>query len=75
MKVKTSITIEEELIKGIDEMSGGGNRSGLIERAVRDFIEKEARNKRDSEDLAILNKNSARLNREAEDVLSYQEEA
>ena len=73
MKVKTSITISEELIKIIDELfTGQKNRSEFIEEAVRDFIKRQAERKRDLEDLNILNKNADKLNREAEDVLSYQ---
>jgi len=73
MKVKTSITISEELIKIIDELfSGQKNRSEFIEEAVRDFIKRQTERKRDLEDLNILNKNADKLNREAEDVLSYQ---
>lgn len=73
MKVKTSITISEELIKIIDELfSEQKNRSEFIEEAVRDFIKRQAERKRDLEDLNILNKNADKLNREAEDVLSYQ---
>ena len=73
MKVKTSITISEELIKIIDGLfTGQKNRSEFIEEAVRDFIKRQAERKRDLEDLNILNKNADKLNREAEDVLSYQ---
>jgi metal-responsive CopG/Arc/MetJ family transcriptional regulator len=73
MKVKTSITLSEELIHGIDEMLGERqNRSEFIERAVRDYMEKQSRKERNQRDLDILNKKSGKLNREAEDVLSYQ---
>ena len=73
MKMKTSITLSEDLIQSIDEFSGGRkNRSELIERALRDYLDRQARLKRDLEDLAILNKKGDKLNREAEDVLSYQ---
>ena len=73
MKMKTSITLSEDLIQSIDEFSGGRkNRSELIERALRDYLDRHARLKRDLEDLAILNKKGDKLNREAEDVLSYQ---
>ena len=75
MKVKTSITLSEDLIRSIDTFSGGReNRSELIERALRDYLNRQAQMKRDLEDLAILNKKAATLNREAEDVLSYQAE-
>ncbi|MBI4689068.1 MAG: ribbon-helix-helix protein, CopG family [Nitrospirae bacterium] len=73
MKVKTSITLSEELLHSINELFGRQkNMSEFIEKAVRDFIERQARKKRDMADLKILNKKAERLNREAEDVLSYQ---
>ena len=50
------------------------NRSAFIELAVKDYLEKKAKKLRDQRDLEILNKNSKRLNREAQDVLSYQVE-
>jgi len=73
MKVKTSITLSEDLVRRIDEMSGKyGNRSALIERAIRDFLSAQAKRRRDSQDLEILNRRADALNEEAEDVLSYQ---
>jgi metal-responsive CopG/Arc/MetJ family transcriptional regulator len=73
MKIKTSITLSEDLIQSMDAFSGGKkNRSELIEDALRDYLERQARMKRDMEDFTILNKKADRLNREAEDVLSYQ---
>jgi metal-responsive CopG/Arc/MetJ family transcriptional regulator len=73
MKVKTSITLSEDLMQSIDTFSGGQkNRSDFIEKAVRDYLERQARSKRDLDDLAILNGKASKLNKEAEDVLSYQ---
>ncbi len=73
MKVKTSISLSEELIHSIDELFGRQkNMSKFIEKAVRDFIERQIQRKRDLKDLDILNKKANKLNREAEDVLSYQ---
>jgi len=75
MKIKTSITLSEEVLLEIDKISGQSrNRSAFIEIAIRDFLKKRAKKIRDDRDLEILNKNSKRLNREAEDVLSYQVE-
>lgn len=75
MKIKTSITLSEELIQSIDELFGKQkNRSEFIENAVRDFIERQTQIKRDLRDLDILNKKADKLNMEAEDVLSYQVE-
>ena len=73
MKVKTSITISEDLIREIDELSSQyGNRSALIEKAIRDFLTAEANRRRDIKDIEILNRRSKALNKEAEDVLAYQ---
>jgi metal-responsive CopG/Arc/MetJ family transcriptional regulator len=73
MKVKTSITLSEELIKSIDELFGGQkNRSEFIENAVREYIERQVQVERDLKDIDILNKKADKLNKEAEDVLSYQ---
>ena len=75
MKIKTSITLSEEVLLEIDQISGESrNRSAFIEIAIRDFLKKRAKKIRDDRDLDILNRNSKRLNREAEDVLSYQVE-
>lgn len=73
MKIKTSITLSEDLVRKIDELSNlYGNRSALIERAIRDFLAALAKRRRDAQDLEILNRRADALNEEAEDVLSYQ---
>jgi metal-responsive CopG/Arc/MetJ family transcriptional regulator len=75
MKVKTSITISGELLESIDKMFGKQkNRSEFIERAVWDFIKRQKQKRRDWKDLDILNRKADELNKEAEDVLSYQVE-
>ena len=76
MKVKTSISLSQDLVRQIDNLANQyGNRSALIERAIRDFLAARAKRKRDLEDLDILNSRADSLNREAEDVLSYQVDA
>ena len=73
MKIKTSVTLSEDLVREIDALAAQyGNRSALIEQAVRDFIAAETRRKRDLQDLEILNRKADALNEEAMDVLSYQ---
>jgi len=52
-----------------------GNRSTLIERAIREFLAAQARQQQDLRDLDILNRRADALNEEAEDVLSYQGDA
>lgn len=75
MKVKTSITLSEDLLNQMDTLTFNyKNRSTLVEEAIRFFLEKIGKEQREKQDLAILNKNSTALNREAEDVLTYQVE-
>ncbi len=73
MKIKTSITLSEEILKEVDKLSGRyGNRSILIEQAVREFLAAGAKRRRDLRDIEILNRRADALNKEAKDVLSYQ---
>jgi metal-responsive CopG/Arc/MetJ family transcriptional regulator len=73
MKVKTSITLSEDILEAIDRvLDKSQNRSSFIEQALRYYLEETAKRERDNKDLEILNKNSKQLNLEAEDVLSYQ---
>jgi metal-responsive CopG/Arc/MetJ family transcriptional regulator len=73
MKVKTSITLSEELIRSIEKLFGKQqNKSEFIEKAVADYIKKQIKEERDINDLAILNKKADKLNKEAADVLMYQ---
>ena len=75
MKVKTSITLSEELIHAMDALSSQyGTRSALIEQAVRDFLATVAQRQREAQDLEILIRRAEVLNVEAADVLSYQVE-
>lgn len=73
MKIKTSIALPRDLVQQMDALASlYGNRSSLIERAIREFLAAQARRKQDLRDLDILNKRADALNEEAEDVLSYQ---
>ena len=73
MKVKTSITLSEDLLITIDQFSHSfKNRSDFIETAVRNFIAQLIRAEQNARDLKIINQYADELNAEAEDVLSYQ---
>ncbi len=63
MKIKISVTLSAEIVYRLDRLVGpGGNRSAGLER-----------HRRDARDLEILNRESKKLNREAQDVLGYQD--
>jgi metal-responsive CopG/Arc/MetJ family transcriptional regulator len=77
MKAKTSITLPVDVLQLTDALVADrvcGNRSELIERALREFFAAREREQRDQSDLRILNTNADRLNTEAADVLTYQVE-
>lgn len=65
MKIKTSITLSEEVLREIDQISGESrNRSAFIENAIQDYLKKRAKKISDDRDLEILNRNSKRLKRD-----------
>ncbi len=73
MRVKTSVTIDERVLKAIDKATTRNrSRSRVIEDAAREFLARRARAAREARDLAILNESAAALNQEMEDVLTYQ---
>jgi metal-responsive CopG/Arc/MetJ family transcriptional regulator len=70
---KTSVTLPEDLVERLDRVAQGpGNRSRLIEQALRDLLDRRTREERDQRDLETINRNADRLNDEADDVLAYQ---
>lgn len=57
----------------IDERSGQfKNRSDFVEAAIRAYIAHMIREEQNAKDLAIINRQADRLNKEAIDVLEYQ---
>ncbi|MEM7799083.1 MAG: ribbon-helix-helix domain-containing protein [Chloroflexota bacterium] len=73
MKIKTSVTLSEELLAEIDAiMPEGQNRSTFLEMAAMEHIARLNRLKQNQNDLEIINKNVVTLNEEALDVLNYQ---
>ena len=73
MKIKTSITLSKNLLKEIDSIiSKSGNRSLFIEEAIKNYINHKKQYLRNQSDLEIINNSANDLNKEAEDILSYQ---
>ena len=71
VKVKTSITLPEDLLQAIDQTDP--NRSSFIEKAARQYLVALAKSRREAQDAEILNACAESLNREALDVLEYQD--
>ena len=73
MKVKTSITLEKDLLKAVDTLSREyKNRSEFIEAALQAYIAQITRTQQNARDLEIINQFADDLNQEASDVLDYQ---
>jgi metal-responsive CopG/Arc/MetJ family transcriptional regulator len=75
MKVKTSITLSEDVLNEIKRIFPDSvSRSTFIEKAIRNFLIQKRRELQEKKDMEIINQVSVRLNKEASDVLSYQME-
>jgi metal-responsive CopG/Arc/MetJ family transcriptional regulator len=73
MKVKTSLTLSEDLVAALDRMAGPNtSRSSFIETILRDFVEGRAQARRDAREIAAINRHAEKLNAEMKDVLSFQ---
>ena len=73
MKLKTSITLEQEVIAAVDEAAREGeSRSQVIERLLRQSFSARERVKIDKRDRNIINEHADELNQEAVDVLACQ---
>ena len=70
MRVKTSVTLPEDLLGRLDRVDK--NRSALLERAAVAYLARLEREELDRRDVEIINRHSNRLNREAVDTLGYQ---
>jgi metal-responsive CopG/Arc/MetJ family transcriptional regulator len=72
MKCKTSVTLSEDLVAAVDEITPeGGSRSETIERLLRESFQARERRAQDIKDLDVINGHADELNAEAEDVLTY----
>ena len=72
MKVKTSITLSEELLNDVDRAAGSESRSTFIEGVLRGFLRRRALNQEQDRDREILDRAASVLNDEASDVSEYQ---
>jgi metal-responsive CopG/Arc/MetJ family transcriptional regulator len=74
MKKKASITLSAEVLSGIDRLAGSEHsRSAVIERVLRRYLREQARAAAQARDLERINAAADRLNREAAEVLEYQQ--
>ena len=72
MKVKTSITLSEDLLDDVDRAAGSESRSAFIEGVLRGFLRRRTLNQEQARDREILDCAAEALNEEAFDVLQDQ---
>lgn len=73
MKVKTSITLDEDVVTAIEAIAGEGeSRSRTIERLLRQSLTARKRADIDDRDREIIDAHADELAAEALDVLGYQ---
>jgi len=73
MKIKTSITLSEQLLTSIDELrQPDSSRSAFIENALWTVIHQMHRDAQNTRDIEIINRRVDYLNQETHDALSYQ---
>jgi metal-responsive CopG/Arc/MetJ family transcriptional regulator len=73
MKLKTSVTLSEDILKTIGRKARKGeSRSETIERLLREALAARERREADARELALINEHAEQLNAEADDVLKYQ---
>ena len=74
MKVKTSVTLSEELLKAISAETDAQNRSAFIETAIWDYLDLRRKANRDRLEIDLINANAEGLNAEARDASDYQDD-
>jgi metal-responsive CopG/Arc/MetJ family transcriptional regulator len=73
MKLKTSLTLSEDLLEQVDKLAGPNvSRSSFVERVLRDYVEGRAQVRRQARETAALNRHASKLNAVMEDVASFQ---
>jgi metal-responsive CopG/Arc/MetJ family transcriptional regulator len=70
MKVKTSVTLSEELLEAISAQER--NRSEFLEAAAWAYLATQEREERYRRELALFNEYADALNAEQAEVLQYQ---
>lgn len=72
MRVRTSVTLPEELLVEVDALAGKKNgRSAVVESALVAYVAKEKPKKLNRRDIRIINENAEKLNKEALETLEY----
>ncbi len=75
MRVRTSVTLPEELLVEVDALARKKNgRSAVVESALLAYVAKEKPKKLNRRDIQIINENADLINRQVEETLEFQAE-
>ena len=76
MKVKTSVTLSQDLLDEVDQRVSQGGRSSFVEAALRDRLRELRRRERDERDIQIYKRLADDPQREKalEEMLAVQED-
>jgi len=70
-----AITIEESMLRSLDRLVGSNsNRSRVVRAAIADYLAREEKRRRESEERKIWDKHHARLDRQARALMTEQAE-
>jgi metal-responsive CopG/Arc/MetJ family transcriptional regulator len=73
MKIKTSLTLSEDLVASIDKLAGRKvSRSAFVEQILRESLARRAQARKIAREAAAINRFAAQLNVEMSDSLSFQ---
>lgn len=71
-KTKASVSLSGELIRAADALAGKAQRSALVERAVRRYLQAILRRARREHDLRVIAAHAEATNRESDQLLDLQ---
>jgi metal-responsive CopG/Arc/MetJ family transcriptional regulator len=72
-KMKTSLTLSREVIRGIDRVAGKSrSRSAVVDDVLRGYLSHRERAAANARDVEKINRFAAELSAEMHDVLAYQ---
>lgn len=75
MRVRTSISLPEELLVKVDKLAGAKKRrSQVVESALVAYVAKQAPQKLNKRDIDIINQNADLINEQVEETLEFQAE-
>jgi metal-responsive CopG/Arc/MetJ family transcriptional regulator len=74
MKTKATITLEDTVLDAVDKTAGKRGRSRVIETAIVYYLKEQRSRQRGLRDREIIDRHADWLNKEMEDILSYQVE-